>query len=70
MEPGKVAHYRPFYFLLSLEPFLCRIRLNPDIQGLEIEDTQYRVSAYVGDLVFSLTNPSISLPNLLREFKD
>lgn len=31
-------------------------------------DTQYKVSAYANDLLFSLTNPSISLLNLLREF--
>lgn len=59
----------PLLFALSLEPFLCKIRMNPDIQGLKTGDTQYKVSAYADDLLFSLTNPSISLPNLLKEFE-
>lgn len=30
---------------------------------------QHKISAYVDDLLFSLTNPAISLPNLLCEFE-
>lgn len=58
----------PLLFALSLEPFLCHVRLNPNIRGVKIGQTQHKVSAYADDLMFSLTNPSISLPNLLREF--
>lgn len=58
----------PLLFALSLEPFLSTIRSNPDIQGLKIGDIQHKISAYAEDLLFSLTNPTISLPNLLREF--
>lgn len=55
--------------MLSLEPFLSRICLNPDIQGLSVGGNQYKISAYADDLFFSLINPAVSLPNLLREFE-
>lgn len=58
----------PLLFALSLEPFLCHIRLNPDITGIEVNKRQFKVSAYADDLMFSLTNPTISLPNLMKEF--
>lgn len=58
----------PLLFALSLEPFLCHIRLNPDITGVSIEHIQYKVSAYADDMMFSLSNPVISLPNLIKEF--
>lgn len=58
----------PLLFALSLEPFLCTVSLNTDIQGLHARDSQGKVSAYVDDLLFSLTNPTISLPNLMKEF--
>lgn len=59
----------PQLFALSLEPFLCTIRKNSDITGLRVGDSHCKISAYADDLLFSLTNPRISLPNLMREFK-
>lgn len=59
----------PLLFALSLEPFLSTIRLNPDIQGITVGPMQHKISAYADDLLFSLTNPMISLPNLLKEFE-
>lgn len=59
----------PLLFALSLEPSLSKIRLNPDIQGISIGPLQHKISAYADDLLFSLTNPRVSLPNLLVEFK-
>lgn len=56
-------------FSLSLEIFLCKIQSNPDIQGLTVERTQYKVSAYVDDMLFPLINPPISLPNLFHEME-
>lgn len=57
----------PPIFALFLEPFLCYVRLNPNISGVKINQTQYKVSAYADDLMFSITNPTVSLPNLLWE---
>ena len=59
----------PLLFAVSLEPFLCHVRRNPDIFGVTINHTQHKVSAYADDLMFSLTNPSVSLPTLLMEFE-
>lgn len=61
--------HSPLLFALSLVPFLCHVRLNSDISGVVVNQSQYKVSAYADDLMFSLTNPTISLPNLLREFE-
>lgn len=61
--------FSPLLFALSLEPFLCKIRSHPDITGIDIGRTQQKVSAYANDMLFSLTNALVSLPNLLREFK-
>lgn len=58
----------PLLFALSLEPFLCHVRLNPDISGVETDREQFKVSAYADDLMFSLTKPITSLPNLMKEF--
>lgn len=44
--------------------FLCKIQLNPDASGLQIDDTEYKSSEYLDDLLFSLINPHS--PNLLR----
>lgn len=58
----------PLLFALSLEPFLSTIRLDPDIQGVMIDKTQHKILAYADDMLFSLTNPVVSLPNLLKQF--
>lgn len=58
----------PLLFALSLEPFLCKIHLHLDITGLEVGGVQQKISAYADDMTFSLTNPSVSLPNLIQEF--
>lgn len=59
----------PLLFALSLEPFLIRVRSNPDISGVPVGATSYKVSAYADDLLFSLSQPLVSLPNLLKEFE-
>lgn len=59
----------PLLFALTLEPFLWRIRLNRDIWGVGIGGIQYKVAAYADDMLFSMTNPVISLPNLFKEIE-
>lgn len=59
----------PLLFALSLEPFLCAMRRNPDVVGIKVRNSQHKISAYADDMLFSLTNPVISLPNLFKEIK-
>lgn len=59
----------PILFALSLEPFLCIICLNPDIAGITADNLQHKISVYNDDLLLLLTNPTVSLPNILREFE-
>lgn len=59
----------PLLFALSIEPLLNTIRQNLDIQGLQLGDRNYKVSAYADDLLFSMSNPHVSLPNLMKEFE-
>lgn len=48
----------PLLFALSLEPFfLGTVCLNPDVTGINVRDTQLKVSAYADDMLFSLPNP-------------
>lgn len=56
----------PLLSARSLEPFLCKTCLNPDII---IGSSQRKVSAYADDMLFSLTNLLISLSKLLHKFK-
>lgn len=59
----------PLLFALSLELYLCKIRLNPDIKGVTVGNSQHKILAYTDDMLFSITNPVVFLPNLLHEFK-
>lgn len=43
--------------------------MNPDITGIKADNTQYKLSVYADDLLFSLTNPTVSLPSLMKAFE-
>lgn len=53
----------------AFPPFLNKVRANPTISGLLLADSPVKVSEYAENLLFSLTLPHISLPNLLKEFE-
>lgn len=36
--------------------------------GFTIQDREFKLAVYADDLLFFLTNPTISIPNLLKEF--
>lgn len=57
----------PLIFILTLEPLLQRLRANPDIKGVSISGTTYKLSAFADDILLFLTEPHISLPNLLKD---
>lgn len=45
----------PLLFILALEPLLSRIRLNPDISGCRIGTDEYKLVAYVDDILLYVT---------------
>lgn len=57
----------PLLFVLTLEPFLCTIRQCDIISGLALPGLpSQKVSAYVNDLIFFVTDPITTLPNRLH----
>lgn len=59
----------PILFVLTLEPFLRKIKLHPDIQGFQTQTKEYKYAAFADDILLFLTNPLITLPTILSEFK-
>uniref|UniRef100_A0A8C5M2S8 Reverse transcriptase domain-containing protein n=1 Tax=Leptobrachium leishanense TaxID=445787 RepID=A0A8C5M2S8_9ANUR len=59
----------PLLFALSLEPLLESVRQNVKITGLEGTRETHKVSAYADDLIFYITNPLITLPEIVTEFQ-
>uniref|UniRef100_A0A2D4KHK0 Uncharacterized protein n=1 Tax=Micrurus paraensis TaxID=1970185 RepID=A0A2D4KHK0_9SAUR len=53
-------------FIMTLEIFLRRIRLNLEIKGLRIKQEEYKAQAFADDLVFFVEEPIKSGPNLER----
>lgn len=60
----------PLIFILSLKPLLCTIRANSDILGYPKPSGSHKVAAFADDLIFFLTEPLTSLPNLLRSLQE
>ncbi|XP_018428925.1 PREDICTED: ceruloplasmin-like, partial [Nanorana parkeri] len=63
---GRYSTGSPLIFLLSLDPLLRTIQTSPDISGLESKAGHQKVAAYADDLLHYVSNPEISLPNLLQ----
>lgn len=57
----------PLLFILTLEPLLNRIRSNPDIRGITVAKQIYKLAAFADDLLLFLSEPHISIPNLLKD---
>lgn len=56
----------PFLFILSLEPFIRTINKDDSVKGIPIHDRMYKTAAYADDLLFFVTNPHTTLPNLMK----
>uniref|UniRef100_A0A803KCY8 Reverse transcriptase domain-containing protein n=1 Tax=Xenopus tropicalis TaxID=8364 RepID=A0A803KCY8_XENTR len=54
----------PLLYALSIEPLATAIRNHPDITGPKIKEQEYVISLFADDVLLTLTNPAISLPNL------
>uniref|UniRef100_A0A8C5PAH9 Reverse transcriptase domain-containing protein n=1 Tax=Leptobrachium leishanense TaxID=445787 RepID=A0A8C5PAH9_9ANUR len=59
----------PLLFALSLEPFLESVRRNEAITGITGHNGTHKVSAYADDLLFYVTKPVASLPEIVEEFR-
>lgn len=59
----------PLIFALTLEPLLNMIRSNPNIKGLTVGTTEHKLSAYADYVLFYVTDPLISLPNIMSELR-
>lgn len=42
--------------------------MNTTITGFRVQDMELQLAAYADDLLFFLTNPTATLPNLLNKF--
>uniref|UniRef100_A0A8C5QL89 Reverse transcriptase domain-containing protein n=1 Tax=Leptobrachium leishanense TaxID=445787 RepID=A0A8C5QL89_9ANUR len=58
----------PLLFTLALEPFLAAIRGSPDVRGLRVGPTEHKIAAYADDLLFFISRPETTLPNVLQAF--
>lgn len=45
---------------------ICR---NADIAGVKIRDREFKVSLYADDVILTLTNLNITIPNLLAQLQ-
>lgn len=59
----------PLLFVLALEPLLVKIRRSPDISGVKIGDEEYKLAAFVDDVLFYVPHSRTTLPNLMATIK-
>ena len=57
----------PLLFALCVEPLAASIRGNPDIRGISVRGKEFKTSLFADDIILTLTQPRISLPNLHAE---
>lgn len=57
----------PLLFALCVEPLAASIRNNLNIRGITVRDKEFKISLFADDIILTLTQPHISLPNLHAE---
>lgn len=57
------------YLPIVMEHLTTAIRNNRDIQGIKVKGKEYKMSVYADDLLTYVTNPIMTIPNLVKEFK-
>lgn len=63
----------PLLFALAIEPLARAICLAPNIRGYVKGEQEFKLSIYDDDVLLFLTDPMVSLPNListLHTFRD
>lgn len=55
--------------MLSLEPLLATIQANQEIRGVEVAGQEHKVSAFANNMMLYVSNPGLTLPNILAEFE-
>lgn len=56
----------PLLYILTLEPLLRCICMNSNIKVIEVRGREYKIAAFVDDVLLFLTSPLTSLPNLMQ----
>lgn len=56
----------PIIFATCLEALTESIRKNNNIKGINIKEQQHKLALYADDVIFYLTSPDQSLPNLME----
>lgn len=57
----------PLIFVLCIEPLAAAIRLNQDITGVVVGGREFKISLYADDVLLTLTNLHVTLPNLVSQ---
>ena len=56
----------PAIFILALEPLACAIRANKNITGINLSEYDFKPNLYADDILLTLSNPTYSIPYLLK----
>lgn len=59
----------PLLYVLTLEPILATIWTSGDVEGGGWVGIVYKIEAYADDVLFYITKPRLSLPNLIKELR-
>lgn len=60
----------PLLFVVALEPLLKGIRQNLDIKWIKVGEEDHKIAAYADKILFFITSPRITLPNLMKSLKE
>lgn len=56
----------PLLFTISIEPLAAVIRNSPEVHGIQIANSHYKIGLYADNVILTLTHPQTSLPNLYK----
>lgn len=54
---------------MALEPLLVTLRNNKEVEGAKLGGKEHKIAAYADDILMYVSNPRVSLPNILKEIK-